>query len=167
MGRNWGKRNFFSTLLGERQATKFIKHNKIPSLYIHDNSDHFLHFCISTDVTKKRDEEQLRNKEVTKMVINCSLSTFQESVMHYARQFIDLPPLPAYITKNGPYVENEGGGKRQIIICYEFDKSKFVEAMENICKQLGAFHDVPGFALIADLYGPHPFYLIVEEGAEV
>jgi hypothetical protein len=87
--------------------------------------------------------------------------------MHYARQFIDLPPLPAYITKNGPYFKNEKGGKHEIIICYEFDKSKFVEAMENICKQLGAFRDVPGFALIADSYSAHPCYLILEEGGEV
>jgi hypothetical protein len=67
------------------------------------------------------------------MIIHCSLSTSQEGIMHYARQFIDLPPLPAYITKNGPYVKNEKGGKYQIIICYEFDKSKFVEAVENTC----------------------------------
>jgi hypothetical protein len=101
------------------------------------------------------------------MVINCSLSTSREGIRHYARQFIDLPPLPAYITKNGPYFKNEKGGKHEIIICYEFDKSKFVEAMENICKQLGAFRDVPGFALIADSYSAHPCYLILEEGGEV
>jgi hypothetical protein len=104
---------------------------------------------------------------VTKMVINCSLSTSREGIRHYARQFIDLPPLPAYITKNGPYFKNEKGGKHEIIICYEFDKSKFVEAMENICKQLGAFRDVPGFALIADSYSAHPCYLILEEAGEV
>jgi hypothetical protein len=101
------------------------------------------------------------------MVINCSLSTSLEGIMHYARRFIDLPLLPSYITKNGPYFKSEKGGKYQIIICYEFDNSKFVEAMENICKQLGAFRDVPAFALIADLYSPHPCYLIMEKAGEV
>jgi len=101
------------------------------------------------------------------MVINCALSSSQKSITHYARQFIDLPPLPAYITKNGPYVKNEEEGTHQIIISYEFDKSKFVEAMENICKQLGSFRDIPEFALFADLYSPHPCYLILEKGGEV
>jgi len=101
------------------------------------------------------------------MVINCSLSTSQKGFKHYARQFIDLPPLPAYITKNGPYVKDEKGGRREIIICYEFDKSKFVEAMENICKQLGPFRDVPEFVIFAELSNPQPCYSILEKGGEV
>jgi len=104
---------------------------------------------------------------MTKIVIIGSLSTSLEGVRHYARQFIDLPPLPAYIKKNAPYVKNEEGGIHQIIISYEFDKSKFVEAMENICKQLGSFRDVPEFVLIADLYNSLPYYLILEKGGEV
>jgi hypothetical protein len=104
---------------------------------------------------------------MTKMVIICSLSTSQEGIGHYARQFIDLPPLPAYITKNAPYVENEEGGIHQIIISYEFDTSKFVEAMENICKQLGSFRDVPEFVIMADLYNSLPYYLILEKSGEV
>jgi hypothetical protein len=101
------------------------------------------------------------------MVINCSLSTSQESMTHYARHFIDLPPLPEYITKNGPYIKNERGGKYRIIICYEFAKSRFQEAMENICKQLDSFRDAPGFAFTADLYNAHPCYLILEKAGEV
>jgi hypothetical protein len=100
------------------------------------------------------------------MIINCALSTSLEFIMHYAKQFTNLPPLPAYITKNGPYIKNEKGGKHQIMICYEFDQSKFVEAMENICKQLISFRDLPEFALFADLFTSHSCYLIFEKAGE-
>ncbi len=124
-------------------------------------------FWISAEVIERKDEEQLRSKKATKMVINCSLSTSHESIMHYARQFINSPPLPAYITRNGPYVKNERGGRHEIIISYEFDKSRFEEAMENICKQLGSFPDAAGFAFTADLYSAHPCYLILEKAGKV
>jgi hypothetical protein len=101
------------------------------------------------------------------MVINFALSTSLKSIRYYARQLIELSPLPGYITKNGPYFKNEEGGIHQIIISYEFDKSKFAEAMENICKHLGSFCDVPGFSLFADLYNPHQCYIILEKGGEV
>ena len=86
--------------------------------------------------------------------------------MRYAKQFNNLPPLPAYITKTGPYVQNEKEGDPHIMICYEFDNSKFLEAMENICKHLSSFRELPEFALFADLYTPHSCYLIIEKAGE-
>jgi hypothetical protein len=52
-GKKLEKKEISFPLLGERQAVKFLKPNKIPLLYIYDNSDHFLHFCIIADVIKK------------------------------------------------------------------------------------------------------------------
>ncbi len=147
---------------------KLLKPNKTGLFDIYDNLDHVLHFCASTNVIKETGTGATSaTGKLTKMVINCFLSTSPEDLWHYARQLIDSPPLPGYITKNGPYLENGGGGRQEIIICYEFDKSKFVEAMENICKQLGSFRDVPEFALFADLYNLHPYYVILEKAGQV
>jgi hypothetical protein len=62
------------------------------------------------------------------MVIKCTFLVSLESVGDYAKQFGDSPPLPEYIIKTGPYVNNKGGGVHQIIILYKFDKSNFAEA---------------------------------------
>ncbi len=71
--------------------------------------------------------------------------------------------MPGYITKNGPYFKTEEGGRQEIIIRYKFDKSKFAEAMQNICKDLGSFCDVPEITLFADLYNYHQSYIILEK----
>jgi hypothetical protein len=85
------------------------------------------------------------------MIIKCTLSVSQESIKYYAKQFSDLPPLPEYIIKKGPYVNNKEGAPHQIIILYEFDRSKLAEAWENILKQIDSLRGVPGFALSAHM----------------
>lgn len=81
------------------------------------------------------------------MVIKCALSVSLESIKYYARQFSELPPLPDYINKKGPYVNNKEGAAHQIITIYEFDISKFTEAWECISKELDVFRCIPGFTL--------------------
>lgn len=83
------------------------------------------------------------------MIIKCAFSTPLEGIREHARKVIGLSPMPAYITKRGPYIKENGGAGDQIIIIYEFDKSKLSEAWENISRQLDAFRGVPGFALSA------------------
>ena len=83
------------------------------------------------------------------MVIKCTFSIPLEGIRDYASQIVDLPPLPEYITKRGPYIKENGGTGNQIITIYEFDKSRLSEAWENISRQLDAFRGVPGFALSA------------------
>ena len=83
------------------------------------------------------------------MVIKCTFSIPLEGIRDYARQIVDLPLLPEYITKRGPYIKENGGAANQIITIYEFDKSKLSEAWENISRQLDEFRGVPGFTLSA------------------
>ncbi|MDH4264691.1 MAG: hypothetical protein OEW45_03545 [Deltaproteobacteria bacterium] len=85
------------------------------------------------------------------MVIKCTLSFSLESIKYYAGQFSDLPPLPEYITKKGPYVNNKEGAAHQMIILYKFDRSKSGEAWTNILKQIDFLRGVPGFALSAHI----------------
>jgi hypothetical protein len=83
------------------------------------------------------------------MVIKCTFSIPLESIRDYARKFTDLPPLPEYIIKRGPYIKEAVGAGNQIITMYEFDKSKLSEAWDNISKQLDVFRGIPGFSLSA------------------
>ena len=87
------------------------------------------------------------------MVIKCTLSFSLESIQYYASQFSELPPLPEYIIKNGPYVNNKEGTDQQIIILYKFDRSKLREAWTNILKQMDSLHGIPKFALSAHMLG--------------
>ena len=101
------------------------------------------------------------------MLIKCSFLLPRESFRDYLGQCSDSPPLPEYILKTGPYVNNKGGSDHKIIILYKFDKSKFAEAWENISKQLGSFGALSGFTVSAHIYGPHPCHLPLGKDGEI
>jgi len=85
------------------------------------------------------------------MVIKCILSVTPENIGYCARQLSQLPPLPEHITKKGPYVNNKEGRAHQIIILFEFDRSKLREAWTNILKQIDSLHGAPGLAISAHI----------------
>ncbi len=99
------------------------------------------------------------------MIIKCALSVPKESIKFYARQFSELPPLPEYISKKGPYITDQEGAAHQIIIIFHFNKSKLREAQELISKNLGSLWGFPGFRLSAHIYGPRPYHFILENAA--
>ena len=101
------------------------------------------------------------------MVIKCTLSVPAESIKYYARQFSELPRVPEYINKKGPYVNNKEGSAHQIITLYQFNKSMLTETQEIISDHLGPFRGLPGFTLSAHIYGPRPYHLILEKGGEI
>lgn len=82
-----------------------------------------------------------------KMVIKCTLSVTPENIGYYARQSWEIIPLPEYIIKMGPYVNDQQAKDNQIITTYEFDQSKFAEAWEYISEELDAFRIIPEFDL--------------------
>jgi hypothetical protein len=49
------------------------------------------------------------------MIIKCTFQILLEDIRDYTRQVMDLPPLPEYITKRGPYIKEKGGAGNQII----------------------------------------------------
>ncbi len=83
-----------------------------------------------------------------------SFSVPLKNIKEYARKIIELPPLPEYITKRGPYIHEVV----KIMVVYEIDKGKTAEAWEIIRKHLEAFRSIPGFTLSAP---------ILREGKEV
>lgn len=78
-----------------------------------------------------------------------SFSIPLKNIKEYARKVIELPPLPEYINKRGPYIHEVV----KIMVVYEFDKGKIAEAWEIIWKHLDAFRSIPGFTLSAPILG--------------
>jgi hypothetical protein len=85
------------------------------------------------------------------MVIKCIFSIPLKSIKDYARQVMELPPLPEYISIRGPYINDDVGAGNQTITLYEFEESKSAEAWKSIFKQLDAFHAVAGFTFAAEI----------------
>lgn len=85
------------------------------------------------------------------MVIKCALSFTPENMGFYADQSWKVPPLPEYITKIGPYIIDQQDADNQIIIIYEFNELKFVEAWKCITEQLDTFLIIPGFTLSVNI----------------
>ncbi len=60
--------------------------------------------------------------------------------------FVDLPPLPEYLTMIGPWVYSiEGGGIKTIVIYEVTDQAKMTEALIFATDRLVPFFDVPGY----------------------
>ncbi len=87
------------------------------------------------------------------MVIKCTFSIPLKSIRDYALQIAEQPPLPEYITKKGPYIDDAAGASNQTVTIYEFDESKFPEGWKRIFEQLDVFHGVPGFTFSAQVLG--------------
>jgi len=87
----------------------------------------------------------------TQMVIKCILSVDVESIKYYAQHFSQIPALPEHINKKGPYVNNEEGASHQLVILYEFERSKLKEAWKYILRQIDSLRRVPGFTLSAHI----------------
>ncbi len=83
------------------------------------------------------------------MVIRCALSVPEESIKFFTQQISGFPPLPEYISRKGPYFNKKERAAGQIIVVYEFDKSKLSEVWSSITNQLNSFHGVSGFAVSA------------------
>jgi phage portal protein BeeE len=80
-----------------------------------------------------------------------------ESTKEQAKRWMELPPLPAYITMKGPYVSSEVGAGIKTITIYEYDQSKFTEAMEALGARYAKYFGVPGLT-----YSLHPWLEVKE-----
>ncbi len=131
-----------------RTSGPIISDNKIHDLFLLKILDQFLHYHLNEEVRWER--VSISPWEI-QMVIKGILSVDIEGIKYYAKNFSQLPPLPEHITKKGPYVNNKEGAARQIIILYEFDRSKLREAWTNILKQMDFLYGVPGLAISAHI----------------
>ena len=80
------------------------------------------------------------------MVIILSTSYPSENATEMGKRFLELPPLPDYLTRRGPYVLGTKGEGITSTTIYEIDRStKLAEAFEEVAKQAVHFLGVPGF----------------------
>ena len=80
------------------------------------------------------------------MVIIASVAYPPESVNEIAARFVEMPPLPDYITLRGPYISSLKGEGVQTISLYEFeDQSKLAEALAFVGSRMVTYYGVPGF----------------------
>jgi hypothetical protein len=91
------------------------------------------------------------------MVIRLTFSIPLKRIKEYAPRVTEMPPLPDYLRKRGPFVDNGKGEANQVVMTYECEKSRLPQACKYVFKHLDAFHDVIGFTFSA--------YLL-EEGKE-
>ena len=79
------------------------------------------------------------------MIILGTLSFPPSSGKEVGKAFLQLPPLPDYITMRGPYVHGVKGEGVQSTVIYEFDKSKMAEAFEHVSNRYAPYFDIAGF----------------------
>lgn len=67
------------------------------------------------------------------------------SAKDVGKAFMELPPLPEFITMKGPYINSVAGQGIRSIAIYECDKSKLAEGFEVVSDRLTKYYSVPGY----------------------
>ena len=68
-----------------------------------------------------------------------------ESANEIGKRFLELPPLPDYMTMKGPYVHGMMEGGIQGIEVFELDKAKLAEGVEYVTNRYVTYFGIPGF----------------------
>jgi len=79
------------------------------------------------------------------MVIIGRISFATESSNEMGKRFMEIPPLPTYLTRKGPYFSSELGGGIVAMSIFECDPSKMAEAIEFVGNYYARFIGIPGF----------------------
>jgi len=95
------------------------------------------------------------------MVIVLNVSFPAESAKKVGESFLNVSPIPEYMTRRGPYLgSNNMDGVRSLSI-FEVDNAKLADGLLAIGEYVTAFFDVPGFAYEINTYNE------VEEGLKM
>jgi hypothetical protein len=68
------------------------------------------------------------------------------SAKDIGKAFLELPPVPDYITMRGPYILGETDRGIRSIHIYECDNSKLADALQVVGDRLTNYFDVPGYS---------------------
>ena len=79
------------------------------------------------------------------MIIISLTSYPTESVKEIGKRFMEFPPLADYITMKGPYISSDIEEGIKGITIYEFDESRYAEAMNYLGERVASLFGVPGF----------------------
>ena len=86
------------------------------------------------------------------MILISTIQPPPESGKEMVRRSMQLPHLPEFITTKGPYTKGVVGEGMKTMTVYDFEDSKFGEAINYINKSLGVFQGVPGFTCSVELW---------------
>ena len=67
------------------------------------------------------------------------------SAKDIGKAFLELPPLPEYITMKGPFVLGDTERGIRSILIYECDNSKLADALQVVGDRVTNYFDVPGY----------------------
>ena len=85
------------------------------------------------------------------MVIIGDVSFPQESANDVGKRFLELPPVPEFMTLIGPFVKGKKDGIHAIEI-YELDKSKVGEGLEFVSNRCVKYFGIPGYVYEVNAY---------------
>ena len=68
-----------------------------------------------------------------------------ESANEIGKRFLELPPLPDYLTMKGPYVHGMMEWGIQGVEVFELDKAKLAEGLEYVSNRYVTYFGIPGF----------------------
>ena len=80
-----------------------------------------------------------------KMVVISESLYSSESSEEIVKRISEITPLPKFLSINGPYARFISKIRVKSIIIYEFDESKFSEALEYIAKRLASCDGISGY----------------------
>ena len=91
------------------------------------------------------------------MVIIARMSYPAESAKEMAKRYMEIPQLPDFITRKGPYVGANLSDGVLIEVLYELENSKLAEGMDFVANFYTMFFGVPGFK-----YEIYPYFEVTE-----
>jgi hypothetical protein len=91
------------------------------------------------------------------MVIIARMSYPPESANEMAKRYMEIPQLPDFMTRKGPYVGANLSEGVRIEVLYELDNSKLAEGMDFVANFYTMFFGVPGFR-----YEITPYFEVAE-----
>lgn len=79
------------------------------------------------------------------MIIVSTVYYPPESASEMAKRFLEIPQLPDFMTRRGPYFQSDLNKGIVGFSIYELEKSKIAEGKEFIGNSMAIYFGVPGF----------------------
>ena len=85
------------------------------------------------------------------MVIIVDMSFPAERASEVGKRFLEIAPIPDFMTMKGPYIKGRKDGIQGIEL-YELDKAKLAEAEEYVTNRCVTYFGIPDFRYELSVY---------------
>ena len=79
------------------------------------------------------------------MIIIAFASYPPESARDMGTRFVELSPVPEFITREGPYMYADGNEGIKAVSLFKFDRSRAAEALTFVNEQHAVFYGIEGY----------------------